>query len=75
MHSLVFFITNEDGEPDKPVWHFVRTDGPSPHALCCGQVFGYGEGAAQYKTKQAKKGGVTCEECIAIIKGIKAIKL
>jgi len=76
MHKLVKIITDEDGFislSDK--WHYISEAGGSECCLCDGQVFGYGEGAAEYEMKEVQRGGVTCPHCIAIIKEHKAVKL
>lgn len=43
--------------------------------MCKGEVFGFGEGAADGPTKKVKRGGITCPECLVKIKRIKSIKL
>jgi hypothetical protein len=74
-HNLVKLITDEDGAPMPPVWHFpIALDG-SNRAICNGQVFGEGEGAAQFKTKIVQRGGITCPYCLSIIKSLKKVKL
>jgi hypothetical protein len=76
MNKLVQIIRNEDGELiDFKEWHLVTFFGDSPRALCTGEVFGEGEGAAEYKTKEREKGGITCEKCKQIIKFIKDVRL
>lgn len=75
MHNLVKFITDEDGEPMAPLWHYPFVSGASNVGLCNGQVFGYGEGVAKFEVKTVKRGGITCPECLAIIKSFKKIKL
>ena len=82
--SLVFFslfllvkiISDDDGEAiDKPVWH-LSTDACSGNTvLCTGEVFGFGEGDAVYKTKEVERGGITCEHCLTSLKWFKSIKL
>ena len=74
--KLVKILTDEDGDKiDKPVWCYViQTDG-SPRTFCGGQVFGFGEGYATFELKEVAKGGITCENCLHLIKTIKAIKL
>jgi hypothetical protein len=74
--KLVKFLTDEDGmtHPSKD-WHYVHITGGSDSALCTGEVFGYGEGAATYRAKDVARGGITCPDCLAIIKKIKDIKL
>lgn len=69
--TLVKIISDDDGTIiDNPKWCFAVpanfSDGE--RALCSGQVFGEGEGAAVFKRKD--KGKVTCPNCIRWIKMI-----
>lgn len=73
--QLVKIITDEDGNPRALDWHLVIDSGGSPQALCSGEVFGEGEGAATYEIKHRKRGGITCEECLKRIAEIKAVRL
>lgn len=76
MNTLVKIIKTEDGElQTNPKYHLVKSDGGSNRAVCTGEVFGYGEGSAEYKLKYTNKGGITCKECLEIIKWFKAIEL
>jgi hypothetical protein len=76
MNTLVKFITDEDGdEHTSKDWHYVIDSSGSDMALCTSEVFGSGEGAAEFKTKTTKKGGITCEDCLVIIKQVKSIKI
>lgn len=57
-------------------WHLVDIHGDSdPRILCSGFTFGYGVSGIRYEEKQVKRGGITCEECLRLIKAYKAIKL
>lgn len=58
------------------VWHLVDpcNDGGDA-ALCTQEYFGIGESNCQFKTKQAKRGGVTCPDCLRKIKTYKAVLL
>lgn len=59
--QLVKLITDEDGAiVTEKVWHLVCRMGDSPRTVCTGEVFGYGEGAATYKTKEHRSGAITC---------------
>lgn len=70
---LVKIIADEDGTKIKrPKWCAVIDPCGSLHALCSLQVFGMGEGRAEYITKDTGK--VTCPDCIAIIKDLKTYK-
>lgn len=76
MNQLVMILKDEDGfEIENPVWCLVHVYSDSPSTLCDGQVFGFAEGSAVYKTKSRKRGGITCRNCIDFIKHIKSIKL
>jgi len=75
MHNLVKFITDDDGEPMPPLWHYPLVIGDANRALCNGHVFGEGESGAKYEVKQVQRGGITCPECLKIIKMFKRIKL
>ena len=75
-HNLVKILRDDDGEKvDNPEWHYVATWGDSNRTLCTGEVFGYGEGNAEYKIKTVQRGGITCEFCLSIIKSLKKVKL
>lgn len=64
--QVVKILTDEDGTKIKnPQWCAINDWGDGDRTLCDGQVFGYGEGNATYKTKEGK---VTCPNCIGIIK-------
>lgn len=76
-HALVRFLSTEDGEEPQGTdkkWHWIISVDAS-RALCSGQVFGYGESAIDYEIKLVKKGGITCPNCLQMIKEFKAIKL
>jgi len=78
MHMLVKITANDDGDPtDNPDdWHLVD---PSNHqgaaALCTQYFFGDGESAAEFEVKDVKRGGITCQLCLDMVKSFKAVKL
>lgn len=75
-HSLVKLLTDDDGEKYKnKFWHLVHSPDGSRRTVCTGECFGLGEGDATYKSKRVEKGGITCPQCLEIIKWYKAIKL
>ena len=76
MNHLVKLITNDDGEKiNSPVWHLVYITVGDRATLCTLECFGSGQSSLIYKTKSVDKGGITCPDCIEIIKKIKAVKL
>lgn len=75
-HEVVKILVNEDGDKQhSPKWHLVIEHSGSLMALCTSEVFGYGEGSAEYKTKEVQRGGITCLRCLGIIKKFKRLKL
>jgi len=75
-HTLVKILTDDDGmKIKKPVWHLSMHMGGGEQAMCTGEYYGFGESAVTYDTKGKEKGGITCPECLTIIKIIKNIKL
>lgn len=75
-HEVVKILVNNDGDTvDDPKWCYSFEVSGSSVTLCSGEVFGYGEGNAEYKTKVVAKGGITCNDCLSIIREIKSIKL
>ena len=78
MHKVVKIIASDDREPTPEhlrVWHLVVVEAGSQCTLCGGEYFGFGESSCEFERKDVKKGGITCEMCIEIIKKFKAIKL
>jgi hypothetical protein len=74
-HNLVKFITDDDGAPMEPLWHFPMAIGDANRAICSGHVFGEGESEAKYQVKIVQRGGITCPECLSIIRSFKKVKL
>ena len=76
MNYLVKVTRDEDGIAQPAAkWHLMIVGAGSPMAACTGEVVGYGEGRAEYEKKKRAVGGITCPECLALIKWYKAIKL
>ena len=73
--ELVKIITDDSGDPRDPDWHLVVDYCGSPQTFCSGEVFGEGEGSATFETKRRKRGGITCDLCLARIAEIKAVRL
>lgn len=77
-HELVKILVRESGEavlPEDQVWCLSWSLAGAAATFCTGEVFGEGEGHAQYETKTVKRGGITCPVCLQTIKEIKSIKL
>lgn len=57
-------------------WHLVSFGGDSdPSILCSGFVFGAGVSGMKFKLKEVNRGGITCAECLKIVKKYKSIRL
>lgn len=72
MANVLTKLITHYGEEVDPEWH-VSADFDTSRTLC-----GYAlDGAVAYEaeTKIVKKGGITCEKCLSLVKQIKAIKL
>lgn len=75
-HTVVKITVNDDGDKyQDPKWHLYDRFGDSDRTFCSGEVFGFGESIAEFKTKIVEKGGITCHLCLKRIKSIKSIKL
>lgn len=69
-------LSDDDGDQIlDPKWHYVDDVTSDPSALCTGEYFGLGASAVVYETKEVKRGGITCEQCLARIKKFKNVKL
>lgn len=82
MQTILKMTRNEEGEkkPYGNLWHAGGTDGGVNSLLCSGEVFDEegsvdAEGFAKCISKEVPRGGITCPNCLAIIRQIKAIKL
>jgi hypothetical protein len=80
MHTLVKLLINEDEDVQMSnVWHFRTHAGGSYMLLCTGEVYDteshQGEGYALAVEKTVQLGGITCPDCMDIIKNMKSIKL
>lgn len=57
-------------------WHLVDINSDSdPRVLCSGFVFGAGASGIRYEEKSVRRGGITCPECLRLVKGYKAVRL
>lgn len=77
MNILVKIIRDDDGEyVELPVWHLVDPGCDlGSAALCTGEFFGGGESAVEFETKQVRRGGITCPDCLRKLRAYKAVKL
>lgn len=78
MNELVRIIKDDDGglKDDPNVWHLVDpSNNQGPAALCTQEFFGLGESGCEFETKQTKRGGITCPECLRKIKILKSVPL
>ena len=77
-HTLVQITLNNDEiatEKKDLKWCFVHEGAGCRMTLCTAEVFDYGDGVAKGEIKEVKRGGITCTECISIIKRFKSVKL
>ena len=76
MNNLVRITKDNDGvEQDKKDWHISTCGSGGKMVLCSGEFFGYGESRSTYETKKVLRGGITCKNCLDIVKEFKKIKL
>lgn len=76
MNYLVKILSDDRGEKrDSPVWCLSHQVTGGSATLCGGEYYGEGESGCEFKVKNTQKGGITCHECIRIIKEIKSVKL
>lgn len=76
-NHLVRISRNDDGDATNDnSWHLIDPgNDQGPAALCTQEFFGYGESSCEFETKSVKRGGVTCRNCVRLIKIYKAVKL
>ena len=75
-HSIVKITIDDDGEVRDEKWCLVDPGNfQGPATLCTVEFFGYGESNCIYKLKEVKRGGITCEKCIEILKSYKRIRM
>lgn len=77
-HTVVKILADYNGLPrdkEEQVWHLVVEACGDSSTLCQGEFFGIGAGTEEFKTKEVKRGGITCKDCLDTIKLIKSIKL
>ena len=75
-HTVVKIITSHDGEKrETQKWCYVAIGAGDLCTLCEGEYFGLSSSGCEYKIKEVKRGGITCDRCLTIINTIKAIKL
>ncbi|MGI4260856.1 hypothetical protein ACR2VJ_27595, partial [Klebsiella pneumoniae] len=74
-NRVVKIIKSEFGESQPSDWHLVSPITVEPATLCGGEYFGVGQSDAEFEEKTVSRGGVTCQECLRIIRAVKAVKL
>ena len=75
-HRVVKLLVGDDYEPkEKPKWCLVIDSCGDKATLCTREYFGYGASRCEYEIKEVEKGGVTCPDCLKIIKSMKSIDL
>jgi len=75
-HELVKLLSDDDKEPyDDPKWCVVDPLNTDPATLCTGEYFGEGQSDCTYETKTVKRGGITCNRCLAKLRWAKGVKL
>lgn len=77
-NTLVQILVDDDGnEPNHPEdWHLTDPcNWQGAATLCTGEFYGVGESVCVYKEKQVVRGGITCANCLKMIKKYKSIKL
>jgi hypothetical protein len=81
MNNIVKQLVNDDGAKipeDEQVWHLQRDISGDTALLCTGEFIHYGSASGNgeiYELKETKKGGITCPDCLGIIREFKAVKL
>lgn len=55
-------------------WHIGDPSSETPRILCTGEAVD-GDSDVVLEEKEVKRGGITCENCKAIVKQFKAIKI
>lgn len=75
-HVVVRFKTDPFGEKARnSFWHLSVTPTDCAQIFCSGEVYGSGVSEAEYIEKDVLRGGITCPECLSIIRAFKRIKL
>ena len=76
-HTVVKINADEDGEPtDDKRWHLIS---PAPsdegRTLCDGTDMTSISERVHYASKEVARGGISCADCLEIVKKFKSIKL
>lgn len=75
-HQCVKIKVTDDGIKRKHAkWCLAVEEASVSRTLCTGDVFEYGDSNGKYESKVVERGGITCPDCIAIIKSYKRIRL
>ena len=74
-HKLIK-ITTPDSFTDESVidgyWHLLSKNYGDPQVLCSGIFLVDG---MDYVEKEVKRGGITCPDCLRLVRAYKAVKL
>lgn len=78
-HKIVKITVDDDGvkiPAKEQVWHFVTSSCAEDQALCTGEYLSWG-GTTELECviKEVERGGITCPDCLSLIKRFKEIKL
>ncbi|AKJ41760.1 hypothetical protein QQ39_06405 [Pragia fontium] len=79
MTNQLVMLTHEEGmliiPNDERVWCLLYAHSCDLACLCGKGFCAEGAGATGYKFKEAKRGGITCPDCLRIIRDMKAVRL
>lgn len=74
-HNLVKILNHDNGDdPDNDDWHMIDNFGDTQRVLCTGEAYD-GSSSLELKHKTVKRGGISCESCLDVVKFYKSIKL
>ena len=75
-NKLVRIIKDDDGNlKEIKKWCLITNICGETATLCTSEFFGVGLSSAEFETKEVKRGGITCKDCLKIIKDIKKVRL
>jgi hypothetical protein len=77
-HKIVKLTMDDDRveiPKEEQVWHLGTTATGDPIVLCSGEFYGEGQSSCEFKEKVVEYGGITCKNCLELLKEYKSIKL